>query len=277
MGQYERAAKIAGFLRTRVAEIPDTAVVLGSGLGAFGQAMEKEVVIPYREIPDFPIPTVAGHEGNMIFGKIGDKRLIAMQGRFHRYEGYSWEDVTLYLRVFALLGVRNLILTNAVGAINTNYRPGDLMVISDHIGLFCNSPLFGENDERFGPRFPSMCRAYDRDLIAMAHRAAKRCGIALQEGIYCYAKGPMYETPAEIRAMRILGADVCGMSTVPETVVAVHSGLRVLGISCITNMAGGSSTETVTHEEVKATADRVADDFKRLVTESIFGMKKYTD
>lgn len=266
MTVYDRAKAAADFILSKVGRIPETAVVLGSGLGAFGDSIEQEVVIPYGEIPQFPVSTVAGHKGQMIFGRVQGKPIVAMQGRFHRYEGYELTDVTLYIRVFALLGVKNLILTNAAGAINTSFVPGDLMLISDHISLFCDSPLFGENDERFGVRFPSMSYAYDRELQALAERTAEQLNIGLQKGIYLYAKGPMYETPAEIRAMRVLGADACGMSTVPETIVAVHSGIRVLGISCLTNMAAGILDQPLSHAEVVECGKAVEQKFKALIT-----------
>lgn len=266
MAEYERAKKAADHLLSRVETVPDTAVVLGSGLGAFGDSIERECVIPYGDIPEFPAVTVAGHKGEMIFGKADGRPIVAMQGRFHRYEGYSMEDVTLYIRVLSLLGVKNLILTNAAGAINTDFAPGDLMLIEDHISLFCDSPLFGANEERFGERFPSMSDAYSKELKALALQAAEETGIPLQKGVYIYAKGPMYETPAEIRACRALGADACGMSTVPETIVAVHSGLRVLGISCLTNMAAGILDQPLSHREVIETGKAAEEKFKVLMT-----------
>lgn len=266
MAIYERASRIAEFLKEIVHDVPDTAIVLGSGLGAFGRSIECENVIEYKDIPDFPVSTVPGHEGKLIFGKAGGKRIIAMQGRFHRYEGYSMEDVTLYVRVFQLMGVKNLIVTNAAGAINTSFTPGDLMLITDHISLFCDSPLFGANDDRLGERFTSMSRAYDRELMQTAREAAEDCGIDLKEGVYCYAKGPMFETPAEIRALRALGADACGMSTVAEVICAVHGGMRVLGISCMTNMAAGILDQPLSHAEVIETGKAVEGKFKALVT-----------
>jgi len=266
MELYERARKAADYILSIKKEIPETAVVLGSGLGAFGESIKVDVAIPYSDIPQFPVSTVVGHAGKMIFGKVGEKSIVAMQGRFHRYEGYEMEDVTLYIRVFALLGIKNLILTNASGAINTSFVPGDLMLITDHIACFCDSPLFGKNDERFGVRFPSMSDAYSKKLQNTAQECAKNCGIDLKEGAYIYSKGPSYETPAEIRAFRMMGADACGMSTAPETIVAVHCGINVLGISCITNMAAGILDQPLSHTEVVETGKRVEEKFKKLIT-----------
>lgn len=250
MKLYDRAIKAKEYISNIIGTAPDTCVVLGSGLGAFGKSIEVEFEIPYAEIPCFPVTTVKGHEGKLICGKADGRRILAMQGRFHAYEGYEMEDVTLYVRVLALLGVKNLILTNAAGAVNTSYSPGDLMLITDHISLFCQSPLFGPNDERFGDRFPSMGEAYTKDLQALALRCAADTGISMKQGIYCYCKGPQYETPAEIRAVRTLGADAVGMSTVPEVIVAVHCGMNVLGISCMTNMAAGILDTPLNHKEV---------------------------
>lgn len=265
MDIFKRAESAAVFIKSKAADIPDTAIVLGSGLGAFGDSIEAEVEIPYSKIPSFPAVTVEGHSGTLIFGKASGKRIIAMKGRFHAYEGYSMEDVTFYVRVFSLLGIKNLILTNAAGAINTSFEPGDLMLITDHLSFFCDSPLFGKNDERFGTRFPPMGEAYDKALSETALEAAKNCGINLRCGVYAYSKGPMYETPAEIKALRILGADACGMSTVPEVITAVHSGIKVLGISCLTNMAAGILDKQLSHEEVMETGKAVEGKFKALM------------
>ncbi len=265
MTDYEKASRAAEFLREQVKDAPDTAIVLGSGLGAFGDAIEREAEIPYAEIPGFPVSTVPGHAGRMIFGRIAGKRIAALQGRFHLYEGYAPADVTLYVRALRLLGVRNLLLTNAAGAIRTDFAPGDLMLILDHVSLFCDSPLFGPNDSRFGPRFPSMSEVYDRGLREIAREASRACGVPLREGVYCYTRGPMYETPAEIRALRALGADACGMSTVPEAIVAVHCGLRVLGVSCLTNMAAGILDAPLDHAEVMAAGKAAEGRFKALM------------
>ncbi len=266
MDLYERAKSAADYILSLITDVPETAVVLGSGLGEFAENAENPVIIPYGDIPNFPIATVVGHSGQLIVGKVGGKPIFIMEGRFHRYEGYSMEDVTLYVRVFALLGVKNLILTNAAGGINPLFIPGDLMLICDHIALFCDSPLFGKNDERFGIRFPSMSDAYSRELRKLASKVAESEKIELKNGVYAYAKGPSYETPAEIRAFRAMGADACGMSTVAETTAAVHSGINVLGISCITNMAAGVIDKPLSHSEVIETGRLVKDKVKRLLT-----------
>lgn len=265
MDIFSRAESAAQFIKSKINDMPDTAIVLGSGLGAFGNSIEAEIEIPYCEIPSFPAVTVAGHGGMLICARAAGKRILAMKGRFHAYEGHSMEDVTLYVRVFALLGIKNLILTNAAGAINTSFEPGNLMLITDHLSFFCESPLFGKNDERFGTRFPSMSQAYSKELSNIALEAATECKITLRQGVYAYAKGPMYETPAEIRALRILGADACGMSTVPEVIVAVHCGIRVLGISCLTNMAAGILDKPLSHQEVLETGKASEEKFKMLM------------
>lgn len=269
MEQYDRAERIADYLRKNIPLIPDTAFVLGSGLGDFAHTMERLAVIPYADIPGSPVSTVAGHKGRLILGKCSEKPVLVMQGRFHRYEGYDAQDVTLYVRVFALLGIRTLILTNAAGAINTEFNPGEFMIIKDHLSFFCPSPLFGKNDDRFGPRFPSMSQAYDRKLIELAAESARECGLTVRQGVYVYSQGPMFETPAEIRALRVLGADACGMSTVPEVIVANHCGMRVLAISCLTNMAAGILDQPLTHEEVITTGRKAETDFRMLMS-SIF-------
>ena len=266
MDLYDRATLAKEYILSKIKTAPDTAVVLGSGLGSFGETIECECEIPYKDIPGFPVTTVKGHDGKLIYAKVADKRILAMKGRFHAYEGYAMEDVTFYVRVFALLGVKNLILTNAAGAVNTEYSPGDLMLITDHISFFCPSPLFGSNDERFGERFPSMSEAYSKDLRNLALKCAKDNEIDLKEGTYCYCKGPMYETPAEIRAVRTLGADAVGMSTVPEVIVAVHSKINILGISCMTNMAAGILDKPLSHNEVIETGKKVEEKFSRLMT-----------
>jgi len=262
MEQYERAKAAADYIASKITDIPDTAIVLGSGLGAFGDSIQPEAKLLYSEIPEFPATSVVGHSGELLCGKANGKRILAMKGRFHLYEGHKIEDATLYIRVFALLGVKNIILTNAAGAINTSFQPGDLMLITDHLSFFCESPLFGKNDERFGTRFPPMGEVYREELRRIAKRAAEELNIDLKEGVYAYSKGPMFETPAEIRALRALGADACGMSTVPEAIVAVHSGLRVLGISCCTNMAAGISRVPLSHKEVMETGKATEEKFK---------------
>lgn len=267
MTVYARALRIANQIKRKVPALPDTAIVLGSGLGSFANSIEKSFEIEYKKIKHSPVSTVSGHAGKLIFGTVFGKPIVAMQGRFHCYEGYDTATVTLYIRVFQLLGVKNIILTTAAGSINEDLKPGDFMLISDHISLFCDSPLYGPNDERFGPRFPAMDKIYTKSLQTTALAAAEKIGISLKTGVHCFCKGPMYETPAEIRAIKILGADTCSMSTVPEAIVAAHGNMNVLGISLITNMAAGISAEKLSHEEVISTGKAAEENFKGLITE----------
>lgn len=270
MELYEKASKIKEFLERQIDYIPNTVIVLGSGLGEFANEIKVDAEIDYKDIKGFPVSTVKGHAGKLIFGSVGGKKIAAMSGRFHLYEGYGIDDVILPVRVFQLMGIKNYIVTNAAGAVNTSYKPGDLMLINDHISFFCPSALAGKNDERFGTRFPSMSEAYDKALIRIAQQAAENINIEVQNGIYCYCKGPMFETPAEIRAARILGADAVGMSTVPEVVAAVHGGMRVLGISCITNMAAGILDQPLTHSEVMETGKMVEKKFSSFMKEIVY-------
>lgn len=247
---YDMAAQSAAYIQERIPQNPTLGIILGSGLGALVDIMEEKTVIPYGEIPHFPQSHVAGHAGNLVIGRIGNLVVAAMQGRFHFYEGFSMKEVAYPIYVMKLLGVRDLIVTNACGGINTAFRPGDLMLLTDYINMLGNNPLIGPNDERFGVRFPDMSEAYSRTLIAEAERAAEALGLAYQKGVYAIFSGPCYETAAEIRAYAHLGADAIGMSTVPETIAANYLGMRVLGIACITNMATGIAKEKHTHEEV---------------------------
>jgi purine-nucleoside phosphorylase len=244
----------------------DIAVILGSGLGGYEVELMDPVEINYDEIPDFPVSTVSGHAGKFIVGTIRDKRVLIMSGRFHSYEGYSMEQVTLPIRVMSLLGVKSLILTNAAGAVNEGYMTSDLVLIRDFINLSGRNPLRGKNLDRFGPRFPDMTYAYDRELLAIAQSEGEKLGIPLKQGVYCWMNGPCFETPAEIRMARVIGADLVGMSTVPETIVARHCGMRVLGISSVTNMAAGVLDEPINHEEVLAVGEKVREPFRKLVT-----------
>lgn len=247
---YDMAAQSAAYIQERIPQNPTLGIILGSGLGALVDIMEEKTVIPYGEIPHFPQSHVAGHAGNLVIGRIGNLVVAAMQGRFHFYEGFSMKEVAYPIYVMKLLGVRDLIVTNACGGINAGFRPGDLMLLTDYINMLGNNPLIGPNDERFGVRFPDMSEAYSRTLIAEAERAAEALGLAYQKGVYAIFPGPCYETAAEIRAYAHLGADAIGMSTVPETIAANYLGMRVLGIACITNMATGIAKEKHTHEEV---------------------------
>ena len=243
----------------------DIGVILGSGLGDYAEVLEDAVKLPYSEIPGFPRSTVAGHAGMWCCGTLHGKRVVMMQGRFHYYEGYGMKDVTLPVRVMQKIGVKTLIVTNAAGGVNLGYHPGELMVIGDMFSMTAQNPLIGPNLDAFGPRFPDMSCAFDKELRALAHECANEQGFALREGVYAQMTGPTYETPAEIRMLRTLGADAVGMSTVPEVIVARHGGMRVLGISCITNMAAGILDQPLNHAEVTETANRVKGQFRSLL------------
>jgi purine-nucleoside phosphorylase len=243
----------------------EIAVVLGSGLGDYAERLTNRKTLPYREIPNFPVSTVEGHAGNWHAGALNGKRVYVMQGRFHAYEGYSMEEVTMPIRVMARLGVKTLLLTNAAGGINTSFPQGCLMLIDDVINLSGRNPLIGPNLADFGPRFPDMTYALDQQLKQIARETAKELGLPLQQGVYCWLSGPSYETPAEIRALRVLGADAVGMSTVPEIIVGRHSGLKVLGISCITNMAAGILDQELDMYEVIEAGKRVKHVFAELL------------
>ena len=256
----EAAAKVLS-----VCGSAEVGIILGSGLGDYADALTDAVRLPYSEIPGFPRSTVPGHAGMWCCGTLHGKRVVMMQGRFHHYEGYSMKDVTLPVRVMQKIGEKTLIVTNACGGVNLSFEPGDLMVISDVFSLTGQNPLIGPNLDEFGPRFPDMSCAFDRELRALAHACAGEQGFALREGVYAQMTGPCYETPAEIRMLRTLGADAVGMSTVPEVIVARHGGMRVLGISCITNMAAGILDQPLSHAEVTETANRVKGRFRGLL------------
>ena len=257
-----------GYLSSRITGNPETAIILGSGLGSLADQIEEAVVIPYSEIPHFMHSTAAGHKGNFICGRLGGKQVLAMQGRFHYYEGYTMQQVTFPVRVMKLLGIKNLLVSNAAGGINTSFKVGDLMIIRDHINMMPN-PLIGPNDEQFGTRFPDMSHVYAPELCEVIRKAAAKLNIPLREGIYIQCSGPNYETPAEIRAFRGMGVDAVGMSTVCEAMAANHMGMKVCGISCITNMAAGILDQPLDHKEVQEVADRVKTTFERLVTEIV--------
>ncbi|MBA1333665.1 MAG: purine-nucleoside phosphorylase [Firmicutes bacterium] len=250
MIEYHDYARAAEYISARLSNRPLIGLILGSGLGEMAEQVENKTIIDYSEIPGFPVSTVEGHAGRLVAGKLMGKELVVMQGRFHYYEGYSLDEVTFPVRVMKLIGVEYLIVTNAAGGVNSEFAPGDLMVITDHINLLGANPLRGKNLEKMGPRFPDMSRAYDRDLIDVALNCAGKAGIKVHRGVYCAMQGPSYETPAEIRMARIIGGDAVGMSTVPEVIAANHCGIRVLGISCITNMAAGILDQPLKHEEV---------------------------
>jgi purine-nucleoside phosphorylase len=262
---YERAEHAARFIRSRVGDDVRVALVLGSGLGAFADTLEDAQPLDYSEIPGFARPTVEGHAGRLVVGKVESTTVAAMQGRFHFYEGYTLEEVTFPVRVLGLLGVRSLVITNAAGGLNNSFSEGSLIVISDHLNLMGTNPLLGENDSRFGPRFPDMTTVYDHEYQEIAVCEAREMGMELRRGIYAALSGPSYETPAEIRMLRLLGADAVGMSTVPEVIVARHMGLRVLGLSCITNMAAGVLDKPINHDDVIETGARVRETFAELL------------
>ena len=265
MSISQRIAAAAAYIKGKVPFIPQMGLVLGSGLGDYADTLDDPIRIPYADIPHFPQPTVTGHAGALVFGHKHGKPVVAMQGRIHYYEGLSQRELTLPIRVMASLGVRQLVLTNACGGVNLSFAPGDLMLISDHLNLSGDNPLIGANLEEFGPRFPDMSDLYTAALRQKVKDLAAQKGISLQEGVYGMYSGPNYETPAEIRMYRVLGADVVGMSTVPEALVAGHCGMEVLGISCITNMAAGVLPQKLDHSEVMETAARVHDTFQNLI------------
>jgi purine-nucleoside phosphorylase len=262
---YERAAHAARVVRARWAEEVRVALVLGSGLGAFADDLDEVVALPYAEIPGFARSTVEGHAGRLVLGKVAGVPLAAMQGRFHYYEGYDWDDVIFPVRVLGLLGIKALVLTNAAGGLNNSLKQGSLMLISDHLNLMGANPLRGANDERFGPRFPDLSEVYDKEFQEIAIKEAHEMKLELRRGIYAALTGPSYETPAEIRMLRAAGADAVGMSTVPEAIIARHMGLKVLGISCITNMAAGVLDKPIDHAEVMETGARVRAKFAELL------------
>ena len=262
---YERAEETASHIRSRCGAPPDTAIVLGSGLGDFADRLIDAVDLPYGDLPHWPPATVVGHRGRLVIGTLGRRRVAAMAGRAHFYEGHALSTVTFPVRVMGRLGVRQLLLTNAAGGINTGFAQGALMIIDDHINLLGANPLIGPNDERFGPRFPDMTDVYSPRLRRIADEAAAAAGVSVAHGVYVATPGPSYETPAEIRFFRAIGADVVGMSTVPEAIAARHMGLEVLGISCITNMAAGVLPGPLNHDEVLETARRVRGSFIALL------------
>ena len=254
------------YLRRIVPEPPEIAIILGSALGPFADAIERPTVVNYRDIPNFLVSTVPSHAGKLIFGTVAGKRVVCMSGRFHYYEGYDFEQLSIPVRVFKGLGVRALIVTNAAGAVNLDYRPGDLMVISDHIKFMGASPMRGPNDERIGPRFFDVSDMYTASLRAIAMEEAKNTDLRVHEGVYFFMPGPQFETPAEIRAIRTLGGDAVGMSTVTEALTAAHCGMPVLGISFLTNMAAGTTDQPVSDDEVVAAGEAMAEPFSRYMT-----------
>jgi purine-nucleoside phosphorylase len=264
-GEFEQATRAAEFILSKTELRPKIALVLGSGLGAFADEFENATRIPYKKIPHFPQSTAIGHAGQLVIGRVGDVPVVGMQGRVHLYEGYSAKQVAFPIRVFQRAGIKAVIVTNAAGGINLSYSQGALVALRDHINHQAANPLIGPNDDRFGPRFPDMTHAYDAEYRRFVAEEGKRLNLNLHEGVYLALQGPNYETPAEIHAFRALGADLVGMSTVPEVLAARHSQIRVLGISCVTNMAAGVTGAPLTAEEVFETGARVKNDFIALL------------
>ena len=259
-------------IRLQIGDEPiEIGIVLGSGLGELGDELENAVTIPYRIIPYFPLSTVSGHKGRLVVGTLEGRRVVCMQGRFHFYEGYGMDQVVYPIQTMKLLGVGNLLLTNAAGCVNTQWKPGELMLIKDQIKLVPDSPLRGPNPDELGERFFDMSNAYDKDLRAYARQCAEKLGIPLHEGVYQLFTGPNFETPAEVRLARLLGADAVGMSTVPEAIAASHMKMRTMGISCLTNMAAGILDQPLNHQEVLETGARVKKSFQLLVREIVRG------
>lgn len=262
LNKIQEASK---YINEIIKHVPETAIILGSGLGTLGDEITDAVYISYKDVPHFPVSTVKGHEGRFVFGNLDGKPVLMMQGRFHFYEGYDMNKVTLPILVLKQLGVKQLIVTNAAGGVNTSFVPGNLMIIMDHINYSGTNPLIGKNIEEFGPRFPDMSSAYDKEFIEIANSVGKKNNIKTVEGVYMMFTGPSYETPSEVRMARIVGADAVGMSTVPEVIVANYCGIRVLGISCITNMAAGILDKPLNHSEVIETSNIAGSNFKTLV------------
>ncbi len=267
----EKIYETRDFLRDKGMTNPEFGLILGSGLGELAEEIENAIVIDYADIPNWGQSTVVGHAGKLVYGNLAGRKVLALQGRIHYYEGLGLEVVTFPVRVMKALGCEGMIVTNAAGGVS--FGPGTLMAISDHVNMTGNNPLIGKNLDEFGPRFPDMSKAYTPAYREVAHRVAKEVGIKLDEGVYMGWSGPAYETPAEIRALKVLGADAVGMSTVPEVIVAVHSGLKVLGVSCITNHAAGFQ-DLLNHEEVVAVTQQVKGDFKKLITSILAELPK---
>ncbi|MDE7396972.1 MAG: purine-nucleoside phosphorylase [Muribaculum sp.] len=265
----ETIKQTAEYIRSRVNDMPETAIILGTGLGALVDSIEDKVYIPYTEIPNFPVSTVEGHSGNLIFGRLGQKRVMAMQGRFHFYEGYDMAKVTFPIRVMKYLGIKTLYVSNAAGGMNPEFIVGDIMIITDHINLFPEHPLRGKNYEELGPRFPDMSEAYSRRLVKAATEIAREKGIRVMHGVYVGTQGPTFETPAEYKYFHIIGGDAVGMSTVPEVIVARHMGIEVFGVSVITDLGVEGVVEEVSHEEVQKAANAAQPKMMEIMTELV--------
>ncbi len=271
---YNKLLNCLDCVRRRTDFVPKVALVLGSGLGDYAETLKVEYELPYGEIEGFPVSTVPGHAGKFIFGYVDEVPVACMKGRVHYYEGYPISDVVLPIRLMKLMGAEILFLTNAAGGVNTSFHGGDLMMIKDHISVFAPNPLIGPNIDALGTRFPDMSNVYDKQLQALIVKTAKENDIFLQEGVYAQLTGPSFESPAEIRMLRMLGCDAVGMSTVAEAIAANHMGMRICGISCICNLAAGMTATPLSHKEVQEAADTVAPRFKKLVTETVRAMGK---
>lgn len=269
---YKKLEKCLKSIREKTDFKPEKAVILGSGLGDYAEKIQIEKIVKYTEIEGFPVSTVQGHKGQFVFGYVEDIPVVLMQGRVHYYEGYPMQDVVLPTRLMGMMGVKKILLTNAAGGVNPSFKPGDFMLITDHITTAVPSPLIGPNIEELGTRFPDMSEVYSRRLQDVIRKCAKECDIKLQEGVYVQFTGPNYETPAEVRLAQRWGGDAVGMSTACEAMAARHMGMEICGISCITNMAAGISQKELNHKEVQETADRVAKSFKELVTKVVVNM-----
>ncbi|MFW5988508.1 MAG: purine-nucleoside phosphorylase [bacterium] len=265
----EKIKNAANYIEEKINLELEVGLILGSGLGILAEDIEDKVEIEYEEIPNFPVSTVEGHAGQLVIGKLEGKNVVALQGRFHYYEGYTMQEITIPVRVMKLLGIEKMIVTNAAGGINRNFNLGDFMIITDHINLMGDNPLIGENYSEFGPRFPDMSEAYNKKLRDIAEKTAREEGLTIRNGVYAGMSGPSFETPTEIRKLRKDGADAVGMSTVPEVIVANHMDIDVLGISCITNMAAGILPQPLTHKEVIEITEKVKPEFKKLVRKTL--------
>ena len=269
MNYIERINKAADFIKSKVSFEPEIGIILGTGLGSLAEHIENPLIIEYKDIPEFSVSTVVGHAGRLLLGTLEGKKVIAMQGRFHYYEGYSMQDITLPVRTMKVLGIKLLIVSNACGGLNPAFHAGDIMAITDHINMMGSNPLIGSNLEEFGPRFPDMSEVYNKEYIAQLEAIAKKQSIGLQKGVYCAISGPNYNSKAELRMLITIGADAVGMSTIPECMVARHSGLKVLGVSCITDMAIPDTMTSPSHEEIVKVAEGVKPKFVSLLKQFI--------
>lgn len=269
MNYKERINKAADFLKSKIDFEPEIGIILGTGLGSLAEYIENPIIIDYKDIPEFPESTVAGHAGRLLIGFLAGKKVIAMQGRFHYYEGYSMQDITLPVRAMKVLGIKLLIVSNACGGLNPDFSAGDIMAITDHINMMGSNPLIGANLEEFGPRFPDMSEVYNKEYISQLQRIAAMHSIKLQQGVYCAISGPNYASKAELKMLITIGADTIGMSTIPECMVARHSGLKVVGVSCITDMAIPDTMTSPTHEEILKVAEGVKPKFVALLSQFI--------